>query len=346
MYVPPVPGPGNPAGGFTVAGNQLTTIAYGYPLPKVPMTAAPAPLPLAAQNPNPPAFLAAGPFNALDKLAAPTGTCMDPHPFAVIRLERIRDNPSSLYVGGYVAAGTWNAGANKALQAPVSIVCGVDPATGKLPLIGGTPWVPTLYDFWPNTLFDTREGTLRDTAMNTANPAMPTLNGTMHYIELDGKNLSSWFGGKIGTSSPLARARRIPRSLRMTSSFMFRIAAAITPCRKPLLVVGRRFPTPIKRPANMAGMTLSTTRRLRRRPVARLCPGAGRGRGWNRRALYLRCQRELHPRCWEPFPLLLPRCCHSDRSASSRIWWAVHQVLPPTSAARLCLRTLRMASGR
>ncbi|HKN24607.1 MAG TPA: hypothetical protein VJX72_07155 [Candidatus Acidoferrum sp.] len=199
MYVPPVPGPGNPAGGYTVAGNQLATIAYGYPLPKVPMTAAPAPLPLAAQNPNPPAFLAAGPFNALDTLAAPTGTCMDPHPLAVIRLERIRDNPSSLYVGGYVASGTWNAATNKALQAPVSIVCGVDPATGKLPLIGGVSWVPTLYDFWPNTLFDTREGTLRDTAMNTANPAMPTLNGTMHYIELDGKNLSSWFGGKIGT---------------------------------------------------------------------------------------------------------------------------------------------------
>ncbi len=196
----------NPNGGYLVVGNNLvgpggagTNVLYGYGLPKIPMTTAPAPLPLAAQNPLPVSYLAAGNFSALNTLAAPNGTCKDPHPWAVIRLERIRDNPSSLYVGGYVASGTWNKTTNKALQAPVAIVCGVDPNTGDLPLIGGAKWVPTVYDFWPNTLFDTREGTLRDSAMSTTNPALPTLNGTMHYIELDGKNLASWFGGKINT---------------------------------------------------------------------------------------------------------------------------------------------------
>jgi len=34
--------------------------------------------------------------------------------------------------------------------------------------------------------------------MSAAN--LPTLNGTMHYIELDAKNLTRWFGGAIGTS--------------------------------------------------------------------------------------------------------------------------------------------------
>ncbi len=197
----------NKNGGYAIVGNQLvgpggagTTVLYGYGLPKVPMTAAPAPLPLAAQNPLPTSYLPAGNFGpAVDALSAPTGTCMDPHPWAIVRLERIRDNPSSLYIGGFVASGTWNKTTNKALQATVAAVCGVDPATGKLPLLGGTAWVPTVYDFWPNTLFDTREGTLRDTPMNTANPALPTLNGAMHYIELDGKNLSSWFSGKLNT---------------------------------------------------------------------------------------------------------------------------------------------------
>jgi hypothetical protein len=124
---------------------------------------------------------------------------MDPHPYAIIRLERIRDNPTSLYVGNFVNSGTWNSTSNKATQASVAAACGVDPATGLLPVLNGATWVPQLYDFWPNVLFDTREGTLRDTAMNTANPALPTLNGAMHYIELDANNLTHWFSGKLNT---------------------------------------------------------------------------------------------------------------------------------------------------
>jgi hypothetical protein len=129
---------------------------------------------------------------------------MDPHPYAIIRLERIRDNPSSLYVGGFVASGTLKTTTpkNLPLEATVAAVCGVDPSTGKLPVLSGTTWVPTVYDFWPNTLFDTREGTLRDTAMNNGTNSTlpsPTLNGTMHYVELDANNLSNYFGGKLNT---------------------------------------------------------------------------------------------------------------------------------------------------
>ena len=170
---------------------------------------------MAAQNPNPSTFLGAGNFTALDTLASPTGTCRDPHPNAVIRLERIRDNPSSLYVGGYVASGA-KTGSNKPLQAPIGIVCGVDPVTGNLPMVGvlaPVPWKPTLYDFWPNTLFDTREGTLRDTPQangtGTTLPP-PTLNGTMHYIELDAGNVASWFGGKIGTLTTSGQGTKDP----------------------------------------------------------------------------------------------------------------------------------------
>ena len=163
--------------------------------PYVPMTtgATPQPIELAFQN-GP--TLAAGTMTALNTLASPTGTCSDPHPYAVIRLERIRDNPTSLQQLGFVAAGVLGTPAtNLPKKATVAAVCGVDPATNKL--VAG--WTPTVYDFWPNNLFDTREGTLRDTPMNLVNPARPTLNGVMHYVEVDGKNLAGWFGGKITT---------------------------------------------------------------------------------------------------------------------------------------------------
>jgi hypothetical protein len=96
--------------------------------------------------------------------------CGDPHPNAVIRLERVRDNPS-----------TW-ASTN---------TCGLVSSTSP----------PS--DFWPNTLFDTREGELRETVLSSgAYQNIPTLNGTMHYVELDATNLAKWFAGTIGTSGP------------------------------------------------------------------------------------------------------------------------------------------------
>jgi hypothetical protein len=159
-------------------------------LPVTPVYApgTPAPVALATQNPNPPTYFPSGNFTAITQASAtPKNVCMDPHPFAIIRLERIRDNPSS------VAVQTGKISSNAPKVSTVAQVCGVDPATSKIT----AGWTPQTYDFWPNVLFDTREGTLRDVTMSAAN--LPTLNGTMHYIELDAKNLAGWFGGKIVT---------------------------------------------------------------------------------------------------------------------------------------------------
>jgi hypothetical protein len=114
------------------------------------------------------------------------GTCPDPHPNAVIRFERVRDNPSSIpwtdQTVSHPAA---------PLQATFAQACGYNWVTN-------TAMTTNPADFWPNTLFDSREGTLREATMSAAN--LPTLNGTMHYIELDAKNLTRWFGGAIGSS--------------------------------------------------------------------------------------------------------------------------------------------------
>jgi len=124
--------------------------------------------------------------NYPDPSKAYPGTCPDPHPNAIIRLERIRDNPSTI---------PWTDQTVKKPAPPVRATmaqaCGYDWTANTY---ASTAHLPT--DFWPNTLFDPREGTLREAAMSTAN--LPTLNGTMNYIELDANNLSKWFSGKVG----------------------------------------------------------------------------------------------------------------------------------------------------
>jgi hypothetical protein len=111
---------------------------------------------------------------------APSTTCADPSPNAVIRLARLRDNPS-----GAIGAGG----------------CGTPPATGGQQ---GT-------DYWPNVLFDPREATSRDlappsitTTLNGTNATPVTAAGVMNYVELDANNLSRWFMGTIGSSGTLA----------------------------------------------------------------------------------------------------------------------------------------------
>ena len=134
-------------------------------------------------------------YTAINTLAAPSYNCPDPHPLAIIRLERVRDNPSSVPFQSGTFKST-NPNKNLPVQSTVGQVCGVEPSTGNL--VAG--WTPTVYDFWPNTLFDTREGTLRDNAMDTNaadTPPHPTVNGVMHYIELDGGNLANWFAGSL-----------------------------------------------------------------------------------------------------------------------------------------------------
>ena len=145
------------------------------------------------------------PFTAPSTLGTPTFVCPEPHPKAVIRLERVRDNPSSVPA----AAGKLSASKpfNFPLQATIAQVCGVNPDDGSI--LATNNW-----DYWPNVLFDTREGTLRDKPMANAAtlagngvgaltaqiPPNPTVNGAMSYVEIDMKNLADWFAGKIGTT--------------------------------------------------------------------------------------------------------------------------------------------------
>jgi hypothetical protein len=113
-------------------------------------------------------------------------TCRDVHPNAIIRLERVRDNPN-------VPATNGN--------------CGVLPATtGNITTV---PTNPT--DYWPNVLFDPREGSLRDTQPsstagvgNIKYDQMVALGGVIRYIEVDAANLAKYFTGALGSSGVLA----------------------------------------------------------------------------------------------------------------------------------------------
>jgi hypothetical protein len=119
--------------------------------------------------------------------------CTDPSTKAIIRLARLRDNPSSTPAAG----NNW---------------CGNNPSTGSWSGLGnqaGTCTVaggvncPTTHgtDYWPNVLFDTREALLRDVAISTNQ--LPVA-GAMYYVELDAANLAHWFAGTIGTSGTSA----------------------------------------------------------------------------------------------------------------------------------------------
>jgi hypothetical protein len=89
--------------------------------------------------------------------------CNDPSANAIIRLARVRDNPSTGSAGNPCANGLITAG---------------NPAT----------------DFWPNALYDSREGVDRA----TAGPAPIDAQGVMYYVELDAKNLVNWFTANQG----------------------------------------------------------------------------------------------------------------------------------------------------
>jgi hypothetical protein len=91
--------------------------------------------------------------------------CADPSPDAVIRVQRVRDVPST---GG-------SCGTSATLRGD---------------------------DSWPLTLYDTREGNLRDDEATSG--ATVYLGGVMHYVELDMRNLRRWILGQIGSSGPNA----------------------------------------------------------------------------------------------------------------------------------------------
>jgi Tfp pilus assembly protein PilX len=120
------------------------------------------------------------------QVGPPTGAsaCQDVHPNAIIRLERVRDNPSN-----------WGTGVG------VNATCGV--TNSATPATQIYPQNPA--DYWPNALFDTREGTLRDvnptgTLGGINYSQMVTLGGVMQYIEVDAKNVARYLGGALGGS--------------------------------------------------------------------------------------------------------------------------------------------------
>jgi hypothetical protein len=89
--------------------------------------------------------------------------CLEPDAGAVIRIEHVRDNPSTAAL------------ANK--------------------YCGAAPFLQT--DYWPNVLFDAREATSRpqdanNWPTNAGAPLLITAAGVMNYIELDATNLANW----------------------------------------------------------------------------------------------------------------------------------------------------------
>ena len=97
----------------------------------------------------------------------PVSCGSNPSPHAVIRLARVRDNPSWASTGG----------------------CPATPLATTAFNVG--------YNFWPNALYDTREGLARDNAL--AGNAI-VLSGVMDYVELDIANLAQWVTGTLGAS--------------------------------------------------------------------------------------------------------------------------------------------------
>lgn len=108
----------------------------------------------------------------------PSG-CADPSANAVIRLARLRDNPTSVYVPSKVGG------------------CGTAIAYGAANYKAS--------DYWPNVLYDTREAVIRDTPPPNPSVALNpngalTAAGVMNYVELDVNNLTRWFKGQIGAN--------------------------------------------------------------------------------------------------------------------------------------------------
>ncbi len=102
-----------------------------------------------------------------------TSTNDDPSPLAVIRLQRVRDKPS-----------TYTSTTNG--------TCGHTGNNGSL----GT-WSTAPTDYLPLVLYDAREGTRRDDSAGVG--TVPLAAGVMHYVELDVNNLQTWLGTHTDT---------------------------------------------------------------------------------------------------------------------------------------------------
>ena len=138
-----------------------TNIAYAYPgsavnLPTLPTGSAVG-------------FPAQGPSPAGTALATIPAACTDPSPNAIIRLARVRDNPSYMGAGG---------------------LCTTAITTAN--------FVAT--DFWPLALYDSREGMFRQVDVQ---PGVVSAGGVMYYVELDATNLANWLRNPTGGAANL-----------------------------------------------------------------------------------------------------------------------------------------------
>jgi len=128
----------------------------------------------------------------VSQVPAPVGgtACQDVHPNAIIRLERVRDNPSNYAKNNL----------NTQCGVTNSAIGSVATQTAPGAYINGTTESGVPADYWPNALFDPREGQLRDfsptgTLGGINYSQMVTLGGVMQYIEVDAKNLAGYLGG-------------------------------------------------------------------------------------------------------------------------------------------------------
>ena len=179
---------GNPCG--TWKDVTLEVLSYGY----------------AGKNLYPQIGLASGtgygaaePLLSLPTTQQAVSPCQDVHPNAIIRLERVRDNPSNY--------------ANTNTNTRCGVINSITPASQVAPgaYINGLtqPGVPA--DYWPNSLFDTREGLLRDVSPSATTGIgaynyyqMVSLGGVMQYVELDAKNVARYLSGALPGSGHLA----------------------------------------------------------------------------------------------------------------------------------------------
>ena len=108
----------------------------------------------------------------------PDNTPAGPSPNAILRLQRVRNFPSTAF--------------------PPVVAPNVD-WCGRVPGPPGS-YTQAATDYWPMALYDVREGLRRESfAGNDLDNLY--LGGVMHYIELDARNLSRWFQGLTGAGT-------------------------------------------------------------------------------------------------------------------------------------------------
>ena len=121
--------------------------------------------------------------NSSSGLASGVG-CFEPHPNAVIRLQRVTDVPSNYSTSnkcGYASGSS----------SPF-------PKTGGGAPSGSSGLSTDARDYIPMALFDAREGVLRDCWVSCPAATSINLAGVMDYVEIDVANLARWFTGAIG----------------------------------------------------------------------------------------------------------------------------------------------------